>query len=204
MPYAVIDVETTGLLPWRRHRIVEIGVVHLDTAGSVTGQWGTLVNPQRSVGPEHVHGIHPADVLRAPTFTEVAADLLDLLRGRTLVGHNVSFDLSFLKDEFARAEYRLTPGIPSLCTMSIGESFGLAESTSLREACAHFEIDHVEAHTAGGDSLAAAELLAAYRSMSADWSGWAEYWDRVETAGHRYEYPTGRSPRAQWFPRAAS
>lgn len=35
---AVIDVETTGLFPGR-DRVVELGIVHLDRDGRMTGRW---------------------------------------------------------------------------------------------------------------------------------------------------------------------
>jgi len=31
MPYAVVDFETTGILPSYHHRVVEIGVAHVDS-----------------------------------------------------------------------------------------------------------------------------------------------------------------------------
>ncbi|MFJ2034089.1 PolC-type DNA polymerase III [Streptosporangium sp. NPDC087985] len=76
--YLVIDLETTGLHPSRHDRIVEIGIVHLDPAGQVTGEWSTLVNPGRDLGSQHVHGINAADVRYAPTFNGIAATLTTL------------------------------------------------------------------------------------------------------------------------------
>ncbi|WP_449060555.1 exonuclease domain-containing protein [Planomonospora algeriensis] len=49
--YAVIDVETTGLHPALHDRVIEIGIVHLDPAGHVTGEWSTLLNPGRTSAP---------------------------------------------------------------------------------------------------------------------------------------------------------
>src|SRR4051812_45229645 len=80
--YAVVDTETTGLLTGYRHRIAEIAVIHLDPDGTPTGEWSTLVNPQRDLGPQAIHGIRAAEVRRAPTFDQIAADLVDLLQGR--------------------------------------------------------------------------------------------------------------------------
>ncbi len=37
--YTVIDVETTGLVPERHDRIVEIGVVYVSDAGEVQDHW---------------------------------------------------------------------------------------------------------------------------------------------------------------------
>ncbi|GII59244.1 hypothetical protein Pth03_76330 [Planotetraspora thailandica] len=66
--YAVIDVETTGLRPFWHDRVVEVGIVHLDPAG----EWTTLVDPERDLGPQHIYGITAADIRHAPTFGEIA------------------------------------------------------------------------------------------------------------------------------------
>jgi DNA polymerase III epsilon subunit-like protein len=50
MPFAVIDFETTGLVPERTDRVVEIGVVLTDDNGHIEHEWTTLVNPHRDVG----------------------------------------------------------------------------------------------------------------------------------------------------------
>jgi DNA polymerase III epsilon subunit-like protein len=94
--FAVLDFETTGLFPGGHDRVVEVAVVHVDDVGRVTGQWETLVNPQRDLGAQHIHGIRSADILEAPTFAAIAPHLVDLLGGRVLVAHNASFDVRFL------------------------------------------------------------------------------------------------------------
>lgn len=70
--YTVVDVETTGLVPERADRIVELAVTYVSHDGQVQDHWSTLVNPQRDVGPTRIHGITPSDVLKAPTFQELA------------------------------------------------------------------------------------------------------------------------------------
>ena len=50
--YAVIDFQTTGLLPEHHHRVVELSVVHLDSAGRIEGSWETLIDPQRDLGSQ--------------------------------------------------------------------------------------------------------------------------------------------------------
>jgi hypothetical protein len=51
--FAVIDLETTGLFPGGHDRIVELAVVHIDDQGLITGQWETLLNPGRDLGPQN-------------------------------------------------------------------------------------------------------------------------------------------------------
>ena len=69
---AVIDVETTGLSPWRNDRLVEIAIVVISPDGQVCTEYETLVNPNRNLGPSRIHQISAQDVLRAPLFADVA------------------------------------------------------------------------------------------------------------------------------------
>ena len=73
---AVVDVETTGLSPWRHDRIVEIAIVLVSPDGEIHAEYETLVNPKRDLGPTRIHQISASDVLRAPSFTDVAVPSL--------------------------------------------------------------------------------------------------------------------------------
>lgn len=113
---AVVDVETTGLSPWRHDRIVEIAVVLLGADGGVREEYETLVNPGRDIGPTSIHGITACDVVDAPSFADIAGDVVALLRhAHVLAGHNVSFDRNFLIGEFERLPAPF-PELPLLCT----------------------------------------------------------------------------------------
>ncbi|PFG32038.1 exonuclease domain-containing protein [Paramicrobacterium agarici] len=189
MGYAVVDFETTGILPSYHHRVIEIGVVHVESDGTVSGRWETVVNPQRDLGSQSIHGIRASDVLDAPDFADIVPELAGLLQGRVFVAHNVNFDLRFLQAEFERAGYLLHPQIPSLCTMRLAHSFGLGGSASLAAACESFGIPLGSAHRAGDDAFAAAQLLAVYRRESAMWPDWNQFWADWERSGGAYSYP---------------
>lgn len=68
--FAVVDVENTGL--YNSDRLVELAVVTLDDSGRTIDEWDTLINPQRDVGPVHIHGITASMVSAAPLFAEIA------------------------------------------------------------------------------------------------------------------------------------
>lgn len=51
MPFAVIDFETTRLVPERTDRAVEVDIALTDDGGGIQHEWTTLVNPHRDVGP---------------------------------------------------------------------------------------------------------------------------------------------------------
>jgi DNA polymerase-3 subunit epsilon len=113
---AIIDVETTGLSPWRNDRIVEIGIVVMTPDGIVQNEYETLVNPCRDIGPSLIHHISASDVSEAPRFREIAGDILCILANANVVaGHNVGFDMNFLVKEFERLGVAI-PEIPVLCT----------------------------------------------------------------------------------------
>jgi len=176
--FAVVDLETTGLYP-STDRVVEVGIVHLNANAEITGQFCTLINPGRDVGPTNLHGITAADVHDAPTFDAAAATLWQLLTGRVLVAHNASFDTRFLDAEFSRCGVKLPPP-PIVCTMALASYYltGLLTglpARSLPACCAAAGITLSGHHSALGDAHAAAGLLARYRAAHRQMPGsWAQ------------------------------
>lgn len=160
-PFAVVDIETTGFAPHRDDRIVEIAIIQTDSAGVPTSKWSTLINPLRSPGPTHLHGITERDVSKAPTWGQVAEWIASLLAGRIVVAHNARFDISFINLEFERADID-PPVWPVLDTLEIAAELGNFQDRSLHGCCAEAGVSLEQAHTASGDALATARLLAAY------------------------------------------
>lgn len=163
--YAVIDTETTGLSPRLRHRVAEVAVVLIDNHGVVQDEWCSLVNPDRDLGPQHIHGISAADVRRAPQFADIAGQLVGMLRGRMLVGHNVSFDVMFLAAEFNRLGATFPVARDGgLCTMRLAATYLPGSGRSLQECCTAAGVRLSGWHSALSDARASAGLLAHYLS----------------------------------------
>jgi DNA polymerase-3 subunit epsilon len=158
-PFAVVDVESTGIYPSRHDRIVEIAVVRLSPTLEIEEEWHTLVNPRRDIGRTDIHGIRAGDVLRAPGFSDIAADVAIRLRDSVVVGHHLRFDVGFLAAEYDRAGIRL-PQLPGLCTLDL--AYQLLPDTPSRKlvyCCEQAGIRHEDEHTALGDARATAALL---------------------------------------------
>lgn len=155
--FAVVDLETTGLFPGGHDRVVEIGLVALDPYLRPTGEWTTLINPCRDVGPTSIHGITASQVQDAPTFAEIIGDVGAWVGDRILVGHNVRFDLSFLDAEFSQAGYPVQ-WVPGLCTMWLASS--ITGARRLDDCCECFGIDIGRSHSALCDARSTAALLA--------------------------------------------
>ncbi len=158
MPFAVIDFETTGLVPERTDRVVEVGIVLTDDDGRIEEEWTTLVNPRRDIGASHIHGITAADVLDAPVFAEISDHVLGMLAGRVVVAHNSTFDMRFLRRELDLAKYVIAERPAAVCSMKwAGRIIGAAK---LSHCCDALGIALTGAHSALGDAHATAVLVA--------------------------------------------
>lgn len=92
-----VDIETTGLNP-DEDVIIEIGAVKFD-GRRVVDTWSTLINPRRSIASfiTQLTGITNNMVRNAPNLLDVMGDFIAFVGDVPVVGHNVSFDLSFLQ-----------------------------------------------------------------------------------------------------------
>lgn len=167
MAYAVLDVETTGLRPSWHDRIVEIAIIQVSDTGEVEAEWCTLVNPERDLGPQRIHGISAAEARQAPRFKDLAGTVAQLLCARIPVAHNWAFDSEFIAYEFERLGF----GVPiredtGLCTMRLAGQFLPEAGRSLAACCRTAGIPLVNAHSALYDARAAAGLLAHFLSAA--------------------------------------
>ena len=159
--FAVVDVETTGLYPGGTDRILEIAVLRMHADGTILDEYCTLVNPDRDVGPTPLHGIEAGDVRDAPTFAEVAPDVLLRMADAVFVAHNSSFDARFVRAEMEWAGFDLPP-FAELCTLRLSRLVDPAiPSRKLVDLCDYFGIELRAAHTAYDDALATSQLLSA-------------------------------------------
>lgn len=156
--FVIIDLEATGLSP--TDRVVEIGLVHLDRDGHVERRWDTLIRPERTIPNTHAHGISTDDVAAAPTFGQVAAELVELLKGRIIVSHDVDFGLRFLVNEFSRLGVDLDFSINSLGTKELSQKYLPGGPSRLEDCLSAIGLEHPRPHVASADADATAQLFA--------------------------------------------
>lgn len=156
-----VDTETTGLSSAEGHELVEVATIAIDDAALGEG-WSSLVRPGRPIPPDAsaVHGITDAIVADAPPTEGIAAELRRRCGERTLVFHNVAFDLPFLRAMLRQA------GVPALRNPII-DTLGLARglngpgSNSLGALAARLGLPRETQHRALGDARTTARLLVA-------------------------------------------
>jgi DNA polymerase-3 subunit epsilon len=160
-PLAFFDLETTGTDP-QRDKIVEIAIVRLDPDG---GREATTrrIHPERPIPAEAtaVHGIRDEDVSGAPTFGQVARELLDVLQDADLAGFNVRrFDVPLLDREFR--DCGLDLALVKRRIVDAMTIFHKKEPRDLTAAVRFFlDRDHAGAHGAEADVQASIEVLEA-------------------------------------------
>ena len=103
--FVVVDLETTGGAPVDAG-ITEIGAVKI-RGGEVIGEFQTLVNPGIAIPPfiTALTGISDSTVADAPRLEGVFPSFLEFAAGATLVAHNASYDIGFLKGAAALLEH---------------------------------------------------------------------------------------------------
>lgn len=165
--FVAVDLETTGLNPYRE-RIIEIAAVrHVE--GKETDSFRTFVNPGRPIPDTIVEltGIDDGMVTGAPGEEEALSRFLEFAKESVLLGHNLIFDYGFLKCAMARLgrEYE-RKGID---TLELARKY-LPElpSRSLGALCLHYRIDSGSAHRALYDARSAAGL---YERLAAQFGG---------------------------------
>jgi DNA polymerase III subunit epsilon len=156
--WAVVDVETSGFRPGQA-RIVSLAALALGDDGNVERSVSTLLNPGVDPGPTHVHGLTAEMLADQPCFADVVADLMEVLRGRTLVAHNVAFDYSFLTAEAELAGVEL-PIDSVMCTVELARRLDLdVENLRLETLAGHWGITQMRPHDALDDALVLAQVL---------------------------------------------
>lgn len=156
--YAIIDVETTGFSP-KTDKITEIAIL-LHDGKKVVEKYHKLINPERKVPYRitQITGITDSMLMEAPRFFEVAKDIIKLTEDTIIVGHNVAFDMGFLKAEFNEFHFPFERKI--LCTVNMSRKLIPGQpSYSLGKLTANLGIAHSQKHRAMGDAEATTLLF---------------------------------------------
>ncbi len=153
--YVSLDLETTGLNP-EIDEIIEIGAVKFQD-NRVLDTFCSLVNPQRAL-PYRIQvlcGIEQSQLDAAPVFSGLADELSSFIEGCPIVGHSVSFDLSFL------AQKGIKPTNTTYDTRELAAIFLLQQSDYSLSSLARQLGLSVPSHRALPDAMAAKDLFIA-------------------------------------------
>jgi DNA polymerase-3 subunit epsilon len=159
--FLVVDTETNGKAG-DACELTEVGAV-LVGGGELHERWETLVHARAplSRGIQRFTGITQDMVDEAPAAEVALPELAELMEGRVLVGHNVSFDRRVLAQAFERAGMEW-PKPPALCTVALARRFApLARQRKLVALAGALGIDVEVAHRALADAETCARVFCA-------------------------------------------
>lgn len=160
VPFAVVDVETTGGAHWRGHRVIDVSIVEV-LGGQIVDEYETLVHPGRAVSRmiTALTGITTDMITEAPYFEHVADEIADRLKGRVFVAHNATFDWGFVSAELVRVGVEV-PDVPRVCTVRMCRRLvPRLRRRNLDVVSRHFGVPVHARHRAHGDALATARVL---------------------------------------------
>ena len=103
-PLAIFDLETTGT-NITSDRIVEIAIIKVQPDGTEEN-YCKRVNPEMPIPTivSEIHGIYDQDIQDAPTFKELANEIVSFIGDADLAGYNSNkFDIPVLAEELMRA-----------------------------------------------------------------------------------------------------
>ena len=142
----ILDTETTGLSTLEKHRIVEIGCVELNNQIPTDKIFHTYINPQRSVSEEayEIHGYSDEFLSNKKTFSEISEAFLNFIKGKKIVIHNASFDLSFINYELKLINQKPIDKKNVIDTLEIARLKYPGSQNSLDALCKRFNIDNSE------------------------------------------------------------
>lgn len=158
-PWAVLDLETTGMKPEQGAEIVEMAVYQVQ-GSSLLARFVTLVKPSSPL-PSWIprfNGITDALVANAPGISLVYPRLQEFLGGLPWLAHNLRFDFRFLQHAAQKLSMPL-PGGERLCSLKLARRLLPARSYSLANLSRELYLPYPPAHRAEADVRATWQLL---------------------------------------------
>lgn len=158
--YVVVDLETTGLDPYKGCEIIEIGITEI-VNDKIVKNYSRLIKPKKDI-PYFITNITNIDndmVKNEEEIEVVLPRFRKYIGDKTIIAHNAKFDLKFLN--FYLKEMNLEPITNHICTLELlkkSKSYK-GKNKKLETACEYYNIENINAHRADSDTLATAKLF---------------------------------------------
>ena len=178
--FVVFDTETTGLYPYS-DKIIELGAIRFRN-GEPVDRFHSLINPGKHI-PSFITDlthISDEDVADAPNISDIIPEFDKFIGNDPLVGHNIDFDLQFIKSEgsilpdksrkyidTAELARKIVKGPDKVYDQEAGRwkndysSEYEVKGHSLGTMCEFYGLRHGELHRADEDALMTGRLLLA-------------------------------------------
>lgn len=150
--YTVVDIETTGLSPVKND-IIEISALKIRN-NKISDEFSQLIKPSDPIGRfiTSLTGITNEMVEFAPSVKDVLPAFIDFISNDIILGHNIRFDLNFIRTNLANSGYKQIEN-QTLDTMMIARRRCKLKSHSLKNLALHYNLSTEGHHRALNDCL---------------------------------------------------
>jgi len=145
-----LDTETTGLLYYKGHRIIEIGCVEIINRKITENIYHSYINPKKNIDKEarKITGITDNFLKDKPLFNNIIDDFFNFINNSDeIIIHNASFDVNFINNELKLNQYKIK-NIKShfkiFDTLSFARSIHPGKKNNLNALCKRYNIEHEE------------------------------------------------------------
>jgi len=164
--FSILDTETTGLHVEKGDQIISVASLRVSNLRIGDEKvLNELVNPQMKI-PEasiKIHNITDDQVQSKPTLIEINEKILKFIKISILVGHNINFDINFLKENSKGSPLANRMNvIKAIDTIYLTASlFPNLKNYDLNNICNKLDIktDDQTRHSALGDCIITARLF---------------------------------------------
>ena len=97
-----LDIETTGLLFYEGHKIIEIACVEINNEIITDKIFHTYINPKRKIDEQakKITGLTEDFLKNKPEFKDISQFFLNfLINADEIIIHNAQFDVNFINNE---------------------------------------------------------------------------------------------------------
>ena len=158
--YIVVDLETTGLDPYKGCEIIEIGITEIKE-NKIVKNYSRLIKPKSHIPYfiTEITNISDDTVKDEEGLETVLPRFRKYIGDRTIIAHNAKFDLKFLN--FYLKEHNLPIIENYICTLELLKQSKTykGKNKKLETACKYYNIENKNAHRADSDTLATAKLF---------------------------------------------
>ncbi len=158
--YVVVDLETTGLDPYKGCEIIEIGVTEINN-NKIGKNYSRLIKPNGIIPSliTDITNISNEMVENEKSLEEVLPKFRQYIGDKTIIAHNAKFDLKFLN--YYLNKMGLEPINNYICTLELLKQNKeyKGKNKKLETACEYYNIENKNAHRADSDTLATAKLF---------------------------------------------
>lgn len=159
-----LDTETTGLLFYEGHKIIEIGCIEITDEKITDNIFHTYINPKRKIDEKakKITGLTEDFLNDKPEFKDIINDFLNFIKGADeIIIHNAQFDINFINNELKLMKNDitdLTNYFKIIDTLELARKMHPGKKNNLDSLCKRYDVNLSERHLHG--ALIDAELLA--------------------------------------------